>query len=282
MHEWLQQHPAVFMSNPKEPCFFAFEDGSKRNKVPVPDQFIHTLSGYQALFAAAGNASVIGESSTLYLQIPEAPARIKALIPDVKMVAILRDPSDRAFSHFLQHRFVCAEPEAEFRDALNDLPNRRAKNWTVNYDYVDPGFYAKHLRCFDANFEPEQIKVVLFDDLMRNPTSVMSDLCGFLGMQQFKFDTSQIHNAGGSPRNNPVAQGVYGSMRKLSAIGSLVPERLRRSVAGKVRDFALEKPTLQHEERARLIDIYRDDILALENRLGRDLSRWLEVEKGAK
>jgi len=280
MHEWLGQHPDFFMSALKEPSYYAFEEGSPQNQIPRPDQFIHRLIDYAPLFEHAGGRKIVGESSTLYLQIPEAPDRLAAALPEVKMVAILRDPADRCFSHYLQHRNVGAEDVSVFREALDDLPRRRAAGWTVNYDYIEPGYYAKHLANFYRVFGKERIKIIQFEEVRKDPTAVLGSICRFVGVSEdFAFDTAAIRNESGVPRSGGWNGAVHSAMRKLSGVAQILPSSLRSPIANRMRKAILEKPVLSQEDRAHLVEIYHDDVVRLEAMLGVDLSAWREVRR---
>jgi hypothetical protein len=104
LHHYLKQHPQVYMSQIKEPSFFAFE-GTKP-AIPGPwkrwaaHNFITDIQAYRSLFQGVSDEVAIGEASTIYLVHPTAPQRIRHYVPDAKLIAILRDPAERAYSNY--------------------------------------------------------------------------------------------------------------------------------------------------------------------------------------
>ena len=143
----------------KEPSYFAYEDGAAHHQLPWPDPYVRELPEYAQLFDGAETNRIRAESSTLYFQNPEAARRIQSVLPDVKIVAILRDPADRAFSHFVHHRLTDSEPIANFRSALDAWSTRSAAGWRPNWDYIGPGFYAKHLAAYRSLFGDDHVRI---------------------------------------------------------------------------------------------------------------------------
>src|SRR5262245_18943620 len=102
LYEYLSPHPEVFMSPVKEPEFFS--------SCPSPPSALDAdLRRYLALFERAGDAKVRGEASTGYLAHPTAAIHVHRCVPDARLIAILRDPADRAHSHFVHSRRMIAE-----------------------------------------------------------------------------------------------------------------------------------------------------------------------------
>ena len=104
LYGYLKQHPQIYMSPIKEPRFFALEGETLNFNGPtrgINQTSINTLEAYSQLFQKVTTEKAIGEASTIYLSSPKAPERIKHYLPDVKLIAILRDPSERAFSSYM-------------------------------------------------------------------------------------------------------------------------------------------------------------------------------------
>ena len=105
LYHYLKQHPQVYMSPVKEPRFFALEgekpDPGRPTDERLMNHSITDIEAYRALFQAVSKETAIGEASPLYLYSPKAPERIRHYIPDAKLIAVLRDPVERAYSHFL-------------------------------------------------------------------------------------------------------------------------------------------------------------------------------------
>ena len=105
-----------------------------------------------------------GEASTHYLYVEKSPGRIKALIPDAKLIAVLRNPVDRAFSSY-QHLVRDDLEPLDFGAALDAEPERIAEHYAYLYRYTDMGLYSEQLDRYEKTFPESQLCVLLYDDL---------------------------------------------------------------------------------------------------------------------
>jgi len=283
----LAAHPEVFMSTPKEPQFFAYLGEAPHYSDP-PESWGNELvlqpDEYQALFEAPGDAKAIGEISPLYLYLPEVPDRIRTCIPDAKLVAMLRQPAERAFSAFCQRVGDGREPCADFMDAVTSESRRIAENWSPGWHYVQVGFYYRQLKRYYDVFDNERIRVYLYDDFNSDPLSVFRDLCTFLGIDEgFVPNLSLRVNKSGFPQGS-WSQRAHTFLARPHAIKEglkpFIPNRLRQEIVGRLRavveERALAKPELDIETRREVTDMYREDILRLESLIDKDLAHWLE------
>src|SRR5215210_1748036 len=137
LYHYLRQHPDVYMSPVKEPLFFAAEGG--RIRFPGPDGrmisraanpgAVTRMKDYRALFAGVSGKKAVGEASPQYLYTPEAPLRIKHYVPEAKLIAVLRNPVERAYSAFLHRTRLGREPLADFSEALRQEDSRMREGW---------------------------------------------------------------------------------------------------------------------------------------------------------
>lgn len=161
LFRWLAAHPAVSMPEHKEVRFFDchYEEGVEWYEKRLPDS----------------SSGVVGEASPRYLTHPEAPGRIASLLPSTKMVFILRDPVERAYSDFLMDRARGRGAET-FAEALE-----RPDHWAR---YVETGHYAQHIKRFYEALSVEQVKTVLFEDLIGHAELTFAAVCRFLGLAE--------------------------------------------------------------------------------------------------
>jgi hypothetical protein len=165
LHRYLSAHPQVFMSEPKEPNFFVEELNWQRG-----------LDWYLGLFASAGNATVIGESSTEYTKLPTytgVARRIHAFNPEARLIYLMRDPVDRIRSHYW-HNVADLTNEAErrnMRSAVREDPR-----------YVAYSNYAMQLEPYLELFGRERIALLTAEQLAADPTAVVTMLCRWLGL----------------------------------------------------------------------------------------------------
>jgi hypothetical protein len=240
LYHYLKQHPDIYMSPVKEPRFFTAHDEQQRihqaDGSPWGEQ-VDDLRQYEALFAGATTEQERGEASTTYLPHPDAPRRIRELVPDVKLVAVLRDPSDRAFSMHQMNVRLGLEPLADFGRALE--AEQVEHSWR---SYLELGFYYAQVKRYLDLFAPQQTRLYLYEEFSADPIRTLKDILGFLGVDPaFAPDVSTKHNVRGQFQ----AEGVGPS--------GLTPE-----------------------VRQKLVEAYRQDILQLQDLIQRDLSAWLK------
>ena len=202
LYEELKRHPQIFMSSIKEPMFFAVEGASEPFHSPKDNQGIRDLEVYCSLFQGVRGEKAIGEASPLYLYSPKAPYRIKHYIPNVKLIAILRNPVDRAYSHFLHHRLLGYEGLADFREAVEAEEKREQMGWSPYWLYRKQGLYGEQLARYLSIFQSEKMKVFLFEDLVQDPDGLFQNIVQFLGLERsFKSETKSKRNVSGYPRS---------------------------------------------------------------------------------
>lgn len=296
LHEYLQMHPEVYMSPVKETNHFSdgdmlFEHFNVDYKQDVNvnlekylegpmDKKIHiahvrTFQQYVQLFRNVTNQKAIGEVSNSYLYLPNTATTIKQVLPDVKIVMILRNPVERLYSQYLMNLKLGKIIE---RDLLKEIAADQAKpikGWGVSHLYLEVGNYYEQVKRYYDNFPAQNIKVILFDDFKKDAAGTMRDLFHFLGVDEnFPLDMSQRYNEAGMPRfgklNYWLTQiGVYGLVKKVFS-----PE-----LKEKIKSIIYTKdniPKITASEKQYLQDYYRNDIQALAKLLNRDLSAWLQ------
>ena len=281
LYAYLKQHPQVYMSPVKETNFFAFE-GEELNfsggiKQGYLADFKTNIQDYRAQFQGINNEIAIGEASPSYLYIPKAVERIEYYIPNVKIIVILRNPIDRAYSHFLHHIRDRLVPYSDFSQALQAEPQRIVDNWWWDYHYIQVGLYYKQLKRYVDKFNRERIKVYLYEDFKTNSLSVIQDIFQFLDVdRQFIPDMSAKLNSTGIPRNRTL-DALIKEPNLIKTIYQLLPMKLRKKITSKItKRNPLEKPLLSSEIRKNLTELYREDILKLQQLIQRDFSGWLD------
>ncbi len=269
LYHYLDQHPQVFMSPVKETNFFAYEDmlaGTWMGGGDPPDlaRFpIKTLEAYEAMFAGVSDEIAIGEASPRYFCSPSAPQRIHECIPDVKLVACLRNPAERAFSGLLMRvRKGRAEMKA-------------GERLTPESHHVMEGYYHRWLKKYFDLFPKHQIKIYLFEEFKKDPVKIVTDLYDFLGVDtNFLPDTSVRHNPSSVPKIRLLNRLFY-NPTLINITKSVVPESLHGKLKQIQQLNQTATPKLPADLRSELLNLYHEDILRLEELIGRDLSIWL-------
>ncbi|MBE9125339.1 MULTISPECIES: sulfotransferase [unclassified Coleofasciculus] len=282
LHASLEQHPQIYMTPVKEPNFFALEG----EKLGFPAGTISegylancktTLEAYREQFQGVVKEIAIGEASPIYLYHPKAPDRIQHYIPDAKLIAILRNPVERAYSNFLHHIREGFEIHTDFARALQEEENRIRDNWWWGFYYVQGGFYSTQLQRYFDRFDRSQIKIYLYEDLNTHPLKVLRDAFQFLQVDEtFIPDTSTRYNVSGIPKNKLFYSFLTNQNFIKEPFKLLVPYKLRKRLVRNLTNRTLAKPQLSSEVRSQLIQVYRNDIFKLQDLIHRDLSTWLE------
>jgi hypothetical protein len=197
-------------------------------------------------------------------------------VPDANLIVILRDPADRAYSHYCHFTRTGQETES-FREALQREPERLEEGWFWPR-YVEAGRYYQQLTRYLEHFGWENIKVFLFRDFTHNTEEVYEDILDFIGVNStFRPDLSVQHNASGKPRSQLVNYLLSGENPVAQVLKPLLGERARNLIV-RLRNLNLQRPReMAPDDRRFVIDALRDDIERLEGLLGRDLSTWKSV-----
>ena len=177
IYHLLDHHPEIFLAKPRapEPKFFL-----------VDEEYAKGLEYYSARFFSPGAKFAIrGEKSANYLESAEVPIRIHRHFPAIKLIFVLRDPVERAFSNYLWstrngHETLGFAQAVEL-ESVRENSYAPQVRFARPYSYVSRGMYATLLKRFWNLFPPEQIKIVLHDDIVSRPESLVADLMQFVG-----------------------------------------------------------------------------------------------------
>lgn len=283
IHTCLAEHPEVFMPLDEIPYF---ED---------PDFHQTKQEQFEQLFRSVNGEKAIGIKRPNYLTKPECPARIKALIPNARLIAVLRHPVERAVSayfHYVNNGFI---PPALLEKSMTKLlDGEYAKTYPKAQEILDYGFYYKHLKNYLSLFDREQMLILFHEEITKNNLEEMQKTYRFL-----EIDDAYV------PRQlNSRPQAVIYSIPRLRVL-RLRNERLytynadrtrlyvrqQQGALDKVvcrtidavdhfflsRVFSNKKPVLSDELRRRLYRLYEEDINGLETLLNVNLKRWKQV-----
>ena len=278
LYNYLSQHPEIFMSEIKEPNYFACDD-KDIDGVNHP-YTICNFKEYIALFTNVDQEKAIGEASHTYLYSSLAPKRIFDFNSEAKILVILRNPAERAFSHYLFLRRLGYETAESFEKAL-ELEEERVKKRKGFGHYIRRGFYFRQLKRWYDIFPKNQIKVCLYDDLQKDPLTLIQNIYKFLEVDPyFKPDISLKSHPSGIVRNKFLYSLYRYGQKKQKLIKKLLPSKIYlylKKVGYYVLNKSIKKPQLRSETKKKLIEIYKEDILNLQGLIERDLSNWLKV-----
>jgi hypothetical protein len=279
LYYYLKQHPDLFLSEKKELHFFSRPELATHCDGPgdkfVLDEIPTTFEQYIAHFNAIRPGQVAFDISPSYLHFSGSADRIRAYFPHAKFVFILRNPADKAFSQYNHLRSTCRET-LSFTEALERESMRAEAGYSDMWLYRDSGFYADRISKFLDVFGSGHVRIYLFDDFIREPSSVLGDLCAFVGVRgDIDFAEPGEVNVSGEPRSKLLAKTLLQPNRFTRLLRRLLPHDLGRWMRENIRKFnAGQKTQFPPELRSALLADYADDVQRLEALLGRSTG-WI-------
>lgn len=284
LHYYLDQHPEIYMSPGKQTYFFAFEDEDPFFPGPgdmdhMRQHLVTRLEDYRGKFSDINGHKAIGEVCSPYLYIPKAAERIHHHIPDAKLIVILRNPVDRAYSSFMHLRRDGHEPCEDFNEAFHKEDERMRQNWRNLWFYKSVGLYYRQIHRYFQLFDRSQIRIYIYEkDYLNNTAWLLKDIYQFLGVDDnFEADTTVKHHVGGIPRSKKLHDFVMEPRRVKNWVKSLVPKTVRKRLknALTVNELNMQKEPLSPELRQALTVEFKEDIIDLQKLIGCDLSHWM-------
>lgn len=285
LHEYLGQHPQIFMSKTKEPHFFS-------TGLNFQDNFQERLQAYAQLFEEGKGHTYRGESSTGYMVFPRVAERITKIIPNPYFIFVLRNPIDRAYSHYwwLRGRGYETRPfeEAVIAD-MDDTPRpeNRIKGVGGYRYYYAFGRYGAYLQTFLDTFGRERIYIITTEDLRNGLVQTLTGCFGFLGVESLeKINTTKMNETVVYQKAQLYGYlSTFGSetyfrnvLRKYIPINAYIKLiNLRSAIAnriGKLMKSHKDYPPLSAEERAWLGSLYEKDVNILRNISGLQFEVW--------
>ncbi|MEQ8466144.1 sulfotransferase domain-containing protein [Coleofasciculus sp. E1-EBD-02] len=265
IHNYLKQHPAIYLISNK---------GSDRLSRKPYINSLEDAGEYLAQFEGATTQKALGEVSSVYLHGDGMAARIQNLFPHVKIIAVLRNPAERAYSHILWARGEYFTPQQ-----IKDFDSVVLSKFFEKETFRKPGLYYQNLKKYFDLFDRAKIQILLYDDIVHKKQVFFKDLLTFIGVDSnFEFDFKQRYHKGNLKIDN--------SSRKLLQI---VNSRnniknffkpIFKPLLPQIKTF-LEKsqekplPPLSERIRTEILDFYHDDIIQLQELTGLNCSHWL-------
>jgi hypothetical protein len=281
LHHYLGQHPDVFLPSNKAPSYF-YCCGAPPSENPYQhlvsrNYFVRDFEEYQELFAGARNERAIGEVSPVYLATTQAAPRIAERIPEVKLLAIVRNPVERAYARFLGRTRDGLEKRTSFAEVIQGEKRAGLLRDDASGTYVASGFVFHFLQSYLERFPRESLCVRLFEDLKSDSEGLVSDLFAFLGVDTtFRPSVERHHNPSGGTIRQPMLRYIWANTGLLRArLRPFLPPGMRDSVFNLLPMEQTNRP-LDPEIREELVRLFREDVLKLQDWMSRDLSAWLE------
>ena len=282
LYLYLREHPGVFMPAMKEPHYFSNLIPIRRMRYPI--SHVSDRRSYLRLFLPAGERIAVGEASSSYLLEVQSASRIHQMIPDAKIIIILRDPVARAYSHYLMDLRE-GWADLPFYDALQRDWDSSVKGYGVSRLYVELGLYCNQVNAYLKTFGARAVHVIFFDEFIeavnRGDSQMLEDICRFLGL-----DCNGFRLGAHQPAQhwNRYAEARFDWSRRLAGsriarwLGqAIIPRRagstfiLKRHLYEPIFLSGAEKPPIDARAKRWLCDIFDNNIASLEGLLGRKI-----------
>ena len=285
VHNYLNQHPDIFMCPIKETNFFSYynininDHLDDLNFINHYKSSITDLNAFSNLFSKALPNQIKGETSSSYFYNYSALKNIKELINDPKFIVFLRQPAERLYSRYLHLARENELPSEKFEDLFE--PNTV---WWSRPDLINEGFYFQHLSMYLQHFPASSFKIYLYEDLKNYQLDILQDIFRFLDLDDSFVPKTDIEfNQSGFIKSNFV-NNLIGGKGVISKVGKKkFPKAYKqiknnyfiRKTLNKIRVKNLIKPKLELSLRNRITnEIYYSDIKNLAKTINKNLQHW--------
>ena len=266
MSYYLMQHPQVFMPENLEPYYFARLDIPQNYKREI----ISDGKKYLNLFKNAKNCKAIGESSPVYLYCPHSALEIKNRFPNSKIIISLRNPIEIAYSEYFSLKFMGFDKNRSFNELLDASKEQLDQNEFHIDSLLEAGFYSKHIKRFQKIFSKNQIKIIIFEEYIKNTIPTINSILSFLDIDKSIAFKTAPKGAYKVPRNF-ASQKLMKNSTFRKAAKFIIPTVARQKIGERFLVKESSRPVLKQNERQRLKEIYQDDVENLDKILGRRL-----------
>ena len=278
LHNYLKQHPEIFMSNHKEPHFLINKEIGE-NRIP---KAVKKLNEYSSLFDGSDTFKYRGESSAMYLQFPNITIKNikKYLEKDIKIIIMLRNPIDRAFSGYQHVKRFNIDEELTFEQALEVCEDRYFKQTSLTpaTRYIHIGMYYDFVKKFMHSFS-DQIHVIIYDDFIADTQNELSKVFSFLKVKKIEININEKYMVGGWKWKNSFFKNTFMKKSFLKKIiKTIAPFEFLRIFLNDFFKYFFTEPDdkMDIAIRKKLQNIYKNDVINLSKLLNKDLNFWIK------
>ena len=263
---YLNLHPKIFFSELNEPYYFC--------KWDVPEEYnrnsmITNMEKYLDLFKNVKNEIIVGEASSPYLTCPHAALEIKKAFPNSKILISIRNPIERSHSAYFSYQFMKPN-EQNFMEMIKTHEKLISEKIFYIDSILESGFYTKNIKRYQEIFGKENVKIIIFEDYIKNTVQNINSIFKFLGIND-KIDLNEQSKGSYRVPKNFLAKSLLNNknFRKVSTI--LIPTVMRQKLGDKYFLKQVKKPQMLENERNYLRELYNDEVNELEKFLGKKL-----------
>jgi len=274
LYEYLKKVPGIYMSPMKEPYYFSQSIKIDTNFIALPP--ITDKQEYLSLFENVKDEKIVGEATPFYLVDPISPKLIHQIAPNARIVISVRDPVERALSHYLpvvQSRIKIGT----FHEQIQVELKRLEENDFTTIGILQCGLYYQAIKRYLDTFGKNQVKIIIFEEFVKNTKQVLEDVLEFLDVEasldSFK---PKIQNPYRVSRGQ-VAESLLWNPTVSKLSRKLLSESTRKFLSTQFLQKKSSKPKINPEDRKFLIEFYQEDVQKLQNLLGRKLP-WINFQ----
>lgn len=279
LYHYLAQHPDIFLPERKELHYFSYpllrENSAGPGDAHALRSACATAAAYAAQYQGVNGERIVAEVSPSYLYYAGVAEKIRATLGDVKIVILLRDPVEKAFSQYM-HLVREGREALSFAAALKAEPERRAAQWGDMWRYAESSLYAARVQAYRRVFGAENVFVGLSEHFFGEPQAFLRNLLRFLDVDDsLELDVGRLYNRSGVPRSRRFARLISGESALKPLLRRLVPETVRAALRASLLNLNQgDKAEIDPESRAYLHAYFAADVAAVEALLGRPTG-WL-------
>jgi Sulfotransferase family len=280
LHYYLQQHPDIYLPAQKELHYFAREHMLRLAGGPgdrnVLSYVCCTKEEYESAYFKVAQQSAVGEISPSYLYFSDVSEGIKKELHDPKIIMILRNPIEKAFSQYM-HLVRDNREMLDFYDALMAERERIERGWAAMWRYAESSLYTSRVQQYLDVFGDRNVRIFLYDDLVKSPKGLVRELLEFIGVEsQRAIDFAKVHNRSGKPRSRFVSNLLTRPNPLRDMAKRILPADMTYMLKLRLQDLNTgAKGTIDGRSRAYLKAFCAHDVQALQQIVGRPID-WLD------
>lgn len=286
LYYYLEQHPDIVTPRVKEPHYFSHihpderivfaRGGGRGDKSTI---WVYDKQQYLQLFRGRNSRNsqhqVYIDAAVTNLYSETAASEIKKFDPQARIIIMLRNPADRAWSHY-NHLVRDGRETEPFGKGLELEKERIKKRWEFSWHYKQMGLYDEQVERYITLFPKNQVMIILFEDFIRNPTAVLREVCRFSGLSGFDFSEEPLHNISGKSRSPGLAYLADQIAGYKKTIHRIIPPSVTHKAIQMFRKINVKEHHEKMEEETRrfLGEYFYKSIQRTEQLIRRDLSHW--------
>jgi len=277
---YLKQHPDVFFCEPKEPKYLSRKYRDIPQKGPGDDHIerkkshIKNIDDYLRLFSEGAHKKYRGEASVDMLYYADIAYDIKKDYSDSKVIIILRNPVERAFSAY-KHHVRDGREKYGFKKALALEEQRIKSNYSFLWHYKKVGLYSGQVKTYINALGKDNVFIGIYEDMIKSPEQFMARVNSFLKIKEIDYSVAEIYNSSGMPKSRV----LHNLFVDRSGLKNILKIFITQDVRAAMKKKCIEINTCWDEsmnvECKEILELYySEDINKLEKVIGQSLDVW--------